>query len=284
MKEINQIIHLTNSKDALKSIIKNGFYTSYAKETFGNKNVLIPMISFANILFRDIGENEVVDYGKYGIVFNRELAIEKFDLNPVFYVKSDSELGSTFITNFENSIVPQTLHVAKTFYEESNADKFTDYISLNPVSKEIKNLLNSLDKNVNDEFLQSIKILFENYFINCLKQALLLKPFKVKNKEGITKIAYNEREWRKSFFDLNFISELNPNGEANPEYKNWINKTKPHYKKENVLLIKLEYVRSIYVDNQDEIEDLDKFINDNFGKHTIEINTLDEFKRRENGS
>lgn len=82
MKEINQIIHITKSLEIIKSILINGFYTSYAKETFNGKNILIPMISFSNILFRDIGENEVVDYGKYGIVFDRDYIIDKFNLNP----------------------------------------------------------------------------------------------------------------------------------------------------------------------------------------------------------
>ena len=73
MKEINQIIHITNSIDILKSILKNGFYTSYAKEKFGNKNILIPMLSFSNILFRDIklenilfdlqGRIKITDFG-----------------------------------------------------------------------------------------------------------------------------------------------------------------------------------------------------------------------------
>ncbi|RKN19227.1 hypothetical protein D7035_13945, partial [Aquimarina sp. AD1] len=116
MKEINQIIHLTESIEVIKSILSSGFYTSYAKEVFNGKNILIPMISFANILFRDIGENEVVNYGKYGIVFERDSIIKKFDLNPVFYVKNKSDLETTFKTNFENSIIPQTLKVAKDFY------------------------------------------------------------------------------------------------------------------------------------------------------------------------
>ena len=99
MKEINQIIHITKNIDILKSILKYGFYTSYAKEKFGNKNILIPMISFSNILFRDIGDDEVVDYGNYGVVFDRDDVIEKFDLNPVFYVKNVSELNDIFSDN-----------------------------------------------------------------------------------------------------------------------------------------------------------------------------------------
>lgn len=133
MKQINQIIHLTNSKDILKSILKNGFYTSYAKEKFGNQNVLIPMISFANILFRDIGENEVIDYGTYGIVFNRDYIISRFDLNPVFYVKNESEIEEIFPYNFQTSIIPQTLHLAKEFYIKCNCKRYSEHIHINPM-------------------------------------------------------------------------------------------------------------------------------------------------------
>jgi hypothetical protein len=282
MKEINQIIHLTNSKEILESILKNGFYTSYNSENFGKRNILIPMISFANILFRDIGENEVVDYGKYGIVFDRDFAIKKFDLNPVFYVKNDTDIDLAFKYNFENSIVPQTLKIFKNAYVEKDIKNVTDYISINPISEEIKNLLNTLDKNVNDDFLQSLKVIFENYFVNSLKQALLLKPFKVQNKAGVTKIAYNEREWRKSFFNLHFISEHKPDGTKNEKYTEWLNTKKPHYTNENVLNFELSDVKSIYVTKQIEIEELKKFIVDNFGTCEIEINTLEQFKSQEN--
>ena len=151
MKEINQIIHVTKNIDTLKSILKNGFYTSYAKEKFGDKNILIPMISFSNILFRDIGENEVVNYGNYGVVFNRDYIIEKFNLNPVFYVKNVSELNDIFLYNFQTSIIPQTLQIAKKFYVDCKCEKFSEHIKINPITEEIKSLIDSLDENVNDE-------------------------------------------------------------------------------------------------------------------------------------
>jgi len=282
LKEINQIIHLTESIDILKSIIKNGFYTSYAKETFNGKNILIPMISFSNILFRDIGKNEVVDYGKYGIVFDRDTIIKKFDLNPVFYVKNESDLETTFKTNFENSIIPQTLKVAKDFYTDCNCEKFTDHININPISNEVKDLLNTLDKNVNDDFINSLKTIFENYFVNSLKQMLVLKPYTVENKSSETKIAYNEREWRKSYFELNFISEFTPKGEINKEFQKWINTSKPHYTEKYVQKFDLSDVKLIYVENENEVKDLNNFIKLNFLNQSIHIKTLSECIEIEN--
>ena len=281
MKEINQIIHVTKNIDTLKSILKNGFYTSYAKEKFGDKNILIPMISFSNILFRDIGENEVVNYGNYGVVFNRDYIIEKFNLNPVFYVKNVSELNDIFLYNFQTSIIPQTLQIAKKFYVDCKCEKFSEHIKINPITEEIKSLIDSLDENVNDEFIHSLKIIFENYYTNTLKHALLLKPYKVVTKNEETKIAYNEREWRKSFFDLNFIYEIKPDGTKNEEYIQWNKKNKPHYTEKYIQSFDLSDVISIYVNEDSEIIEMEKFITENFNEK-IEIYTLQQLKEIEN--
>jgi uncharacterized protein YcgL (UPF0745 family) len=280
MKQINQIVHLTDSKEVLKSILENGFFTSYAKEKFGKQNVLIPMISFANILFRDIGEKEVIDYGKYGIVFDRDYIIEKFDLNPVFYVKNESEIEEIFPYNFQTSIIPQTLHLAKDFYIKSNCKTYSEYICINPISDEVKHLLDTLDKDVNDDFIHSIKVIFENYFLNTMKQILLLKPFKVENKEGVTKIAYNEREWRKSFFDLHYISEIKPDGKINEQYEKWINTSKPHFTDKYILKFDIAEVQYVYVENENEVEEVKNFVTEKFQKN-IEVFTLSELKERE---
>lgn len=281
MKEINQIIHLTNSKEALKNIVKNGFYTSYAKETFGSQNILIPMISFANILFRDIGHNEVVDYGKYGLVFDRDFVINEFDLNPVIYVKNDSNIDQIFSYNFQTSIIPQTLHLAKDFYQNCNCERFSEHIKIEPISDEVKSLLDTLDTNVNDEFIDSIKLIFENYFENTLKQILLLKPFKVTNKNGESKIAYNEREWRKSFFELNYVSEFKPNGTENDKYNEIINLPKPHFRDNYVQEFNCKDLKCIYVETNDEVNELKEFISENINEK-IDVYTLKELIELEN--
>jgi len=242
------------------------------------------MISFANILFRDIGKDEVVDYGKYGIVFDRDFITKEFDLNPVFYIKGENEIEKTFKNNFENSFIPQILDIVKAFHTKNNGKNFNDYIEIDPMSREIKGLVKSLDKNVNDEFIKSIKTVFESYFNNSLKQGLLLKPFKVINKDGEEKVAYNEREWRKSFFDSFYISENTPNGDLNKEYVKWISKEKPHFTDKYVLKFRLSDVKCIYVDNESEVHDLQMFIKKKFKNQSIDINTLKEYKKRESKS
>lgn len=242
------------------------------------------MISFANILFRDIGKDEVVDYGKYGIVFDRDFITKEFDLNPVFYIKGENEIELTFQNNFQNSFIPQILDIVKGFHINSNGKNFTDYIEIDPMSPEIKDLIKYLDKNVSDEFIKSIKTVFESYFINSLKQGLLLKPFKVKKTNGEEKVAYNEREWRKSFFDLFYISEDKPDGNLNKEYDKWNSAKKPHFTDKYVQKFRLSDVKCIYVDNESEIHDLQVFIKKKFKNQSIEINTLKEYKKRESKS
>ncbi|RIV69367.1 abortive infection system antitoxin AbiGi family protein [Flagellimonas aequoris] len=282
MKEINQIIHLTESLEVVKSILRHGFFTSYTKESFHGNNILIPMISFANILFRDIGKDQVVDYGKYGIVFERDSIVEKFDLNPVFYVKNHSELETTFKNNFENSIVPQILDFIKDFQSDTGGKNFLDHIKITPLRDEIRALVDSVDNHMNDAFIDSIKKIFERYYSNSLKQVLLLKPYRVQNKNGERRVAYNEREWRKSFFELAYISELNPNGKPNPAYSRWVNTPKPHFTDRYVLDFDFNDIQCIYVDTPNEIQELQHFIADNFKNKSIEINTLEAFKKREN--
>lgn len=282
MKQVNQLIHLTPDLERIKSILKNGFYTSYAKETFGNKSILIPMISFTNILYRDIGTDEVVDYGNYGVVFDREYAIKKFDLNPVTYIRDEGIIENSIKDNFETSILPQTLNIIKDIYMNSQFEKITDHINFNPISDKIKNLLNSIDKNVNDEVIKSLQVIFGDYFMNSLYQLLLAKPYIVLNKKDESKIAYNEREWRKSFWNLNFISQYRPNGDINPEYQKWLYKPKPHYVSDYILCISLSDIKAIIVKEEFEIYELKQFLKQqNIDCSTVLINTLTNFKNSE---
>lgn len=283
MKEINQLIHLTSDIQILKSILKNGFYTSYAKETFGGKSILIPMISFANILYRDIGNDQVINYGNYGLVFNRDYAINKFDLNPVTYIRNEGIIEKSIKDNLETSILPQTLHIVKDFYTKGKFDKITNHINFNPLSDKIKTLLDNMDKNINDEFIESLQKIFGDYFTNSLHQLLLAKPYKVVNKIGETKIAYNEREWRKSFLELHYIQEITPSGKINDEYTKWINTPKPHFKNKYILNFSLSDIDSIIVKEANEIEEIKSLLSkENTIPSNLIINTLENFKSLEN--
>jgi hypothetical protein len=284
MKEINQLIHLTPDISRLESILKNGLYTSYNKEVFADKNVLIPMISFCNVLFRDLGENEVIDYGNYGIVIDRTYGIEDLELNPVLYLKANSIVENTFKYNFESTLVPQTVEIIKKISENCKCENVTDLIHIEPLNQEVKELINSIDKNTSDKLIFSLRNLFTIINKNTLKQILLSKPYKVKTKKGEEKIAYNEREWRKSYFNLDFVLEYEPDGNVNEKYTELIEKNKPHFKDDSYTLkIPLNKIKYIIVKNIDDIDKITNFISTNkIGKIDKEkIRTLNQLKEFE---
>lgn len=263
MRKVNQLIHATKKKDTLKDILKYGLYTSYAKEEFCGENILVPMISFSNILFRDMGGGELINYGKYAIVMDRDLAFEEYKLNPVMYVSSNSDIAKSVKDNFDKSIIPQILEIVKQFYMDSQncCGSFLDKIKINPLDDKVKKLINSIDINTSDELIVSVKELFGDVFENSMHQMLIMKPYKVKDSNGREWIAYNDREWRKSFLDLSFIKEFTPKGDKNPEYQRWIETEKPHLKDEKYTL-KIEWkdIKNIVVEKEEEIEEIEKFI------------------------
>ena len=281
MKDINQLIHLTSSFENLELILKNGIHSSYALENFNGSNILIPMISFSNLLFRDIGQTEVIDYGSYGLGIEREIGIE-FNLNPVVYVYEDSIIEKGIKNNFEFSILPQTLSIMKNFYEDCKC--ITNHINFNPLPVEVKNLINSISADTNNVLIEAIKTLFEKVFINSYQQILLAKPYKVYKKNNTQFFAYNEREWRKSFFDLDFIREIKPNGELNDHFIEIKKLKKPHLTDEKYTLkIPIEKIRYIIVkevEEKNKISELLVKINGLIPKNLI-IETLEELKNKE---
>ena len=288
MKQVNQLIHSTKRLETLKSILKNGLHTSYAKEEFCGENILIPMISFSNLLFRDLGSEELVSYGNYGIVINRDLAYEKYNLNPVMYVTTNSEIAKSVDENFEYSVLPQTLHIIKQFYVDSKncCGKFLDNVNIRPLNDKTRDLINSIDDNTPDNILNALREIFEEIFVNSNQQILLMKPYKVKDGEGKEWIAYNDREWRKSFPELNYISEFSPrrSGKPNKKYDEWVNKYKPHYTdKKYTLKIDISEIEHIIVAEEKEIEEIENFIIQVLGKEIVKgkVDTLENLKKKE---
>lgn len=289
MKQVNQLLHQTGTLGVLESIIENGFYTSYTEELLAGKKLLIPMVSFSNIMFRDIGEREVVDYGSYGIGISRETGM-KYDLNPVVYVYENSLVENGVHENFGFSILPQTLSLFKKLRSDFKTNKVnsqkrnSELISFKPLPSEVKNLIDSISENTDDDLIESIKNLFGKIFETSHKQIMLLKPYKVENTEGQKFIAYNEREWRKTFFDLNFYYEFTPSNVLNPEFIKWKKIDKPHFKdKDHTLQIPLEDIKYIIVKEVHEIDYIKNFIIEKHNRlpENILIDTLQNFKEKE---
>jgi len=77
----NSIFHFTNSKTALKSILKDGgFKLTFCLEKFHlDKGLLeagIPMVSFCDIPLAKV-EQHLKSYGKYGIALSKSWATKR---------------------------------------------------------------------------------------------------------------------------------------------------------------------------------------------------------------
>jgi hypothetical protein len=85
----NSIIHYTDSIEAIKSILKEGFRIKYCAEILkigksGQSKAAHPMVSFCDIPLSH-SQNHFGAYGKYGIGLKKEWAVEN-GVNPVIYI------------------------------------------------------------------------------------------------------------------------------------------------------------------------------------------------------
>ncbi|MBI1911987.1 MAG: hypothetical protein HYS21_08285 [Deltaproteobacteria bacterium] len=100
------LFHFTQSCDNLKGILKNEFYPKYSLEAleFKGKNraeFAYPMVCFCDIPLSQVKEH-LKTYGNYGIGMSREWVLSK-GLNPVMYLRKDSELSNWLCCVMENS-------------------------------------------------------------------------------------------------------------------------------------------------------------------------------------
>src|SRR5689334_23301426 len=84
LKQVDHLFHITKKIETVKEIFRYGYKPSYAIETLAGKRIKVLMVSFSNVLLRDVGEQEVINYGSYAVVMTREWGI-KNHVNPVVY-------------------------------------------------------------------------------------------------------------------------------------------------------------------------------------------------------
>jgi len=270
MKQVDTLLHFTNNFEILKKILKEGFKASYAMESLGQRRILVPMVSFSNLLFRDIGENEVVNYGHYGIGIRREGALE-LDINPVIYLYENSQIDKAIQTLVDLTIIPQLLEDLKPFTRIQGFTKITDQVKFNPLLDEVRELVDSIDSTTSDQLISAIANLAKRTHENVYHQILLSKPYRVKNKNGDIRIAYNEREWRKGFAHLGFIFEKNFKGFENADFQIWIDTPKPHFNgRENILSVTIEQVSHIVLAHENEIPEMRGYLQRLFSKAQVE--------------
>ncbi|MEK0446855.1 MAG: hypothetical protein RLZZ399_2176 [Verrucomicrobiota bacterium] len=94
------LFHFTKNLDALKSILKDGFWPRYCLEDIRWQNfdqfeyVAFPMVCFCDIPIGRIVQH-VEFYGSYGIGVTKEWGL-KNKLNPIVYLSGPEPLGGAF--------------------------------------------------------------------------------------------------------------------------------------------------------------------------------------------
>jgi hypothetical protein len=220
MKTIDHIYHFTKDLDVLKAVIDLGFMPSYSKETLGNRNILVPMVSFSNILLRDVGEEEVLSYGEFAIGFTRQWGINN-SLNPVTYTYEDGLLEKNIQTYLDNAIFLSRIDHYKEYFERLSqvpqGRPFSELIELTNTSNEVSSILDFLSKNYSEEYNAPLFEMIANHAKvigdATLPIITLTKRHEIVSSEDQKFIAYNDREWRKNYPELGFLFQTNAEDE-----------------------------------------------------------------------
>jgi len=88
----NCLFHFTKTADALKSILKSGFFPRYCREDMSwfnmTEHIAYPVVCFCDIPLSRINEHTDF-YGQYGLGMSKEWGL-KNDLSPVVYCTASS--------------------------------------------------------------------------------------------------------------------------------------------------------------------------------------------------
>jgi hypothetical protein len=267
LNPIDNLFHFTKDIKVLKEIFKHGFKPSYAKETLAENDIIVPMVSFSNILLRDTGEDQVLHYGDFAICLSRDWGIAN-EINPVVYTYDKGLLYNALNTFIQNSLLLSNLQEFKPSLKEFSDCKcgpFSKVIILSQIPKQVMDILDYLS-NQYDESLVDILINHSKKIYDTNMPILTLtKQYKVLNNHGREFIAYNDREWRKLYTDLKiyFIGD--------EEYEKWNRTSKPHFNSDPYLLkFSIEDVKAILVQTAEHIDEMTKELKVIYGAEKIE--------------
>lgn len=266
LKQVEHLYHFTRKYDTILEIFKYGFKPSYAKEMMDKVDILVPMVSFSNILLREVGSSEVMFYGKYAIGVTRSWGIAQ-NINPVVYTYENGVLHNSMNSFLYSSIFIRVLDNYKEHFEKfskSKAGKFSELIHLTNTPKHSMDILDYLSTKYDEELLLVISNYAKSIYDSNLEIVNLTKNYKVKDEAGREFIAYNDREWRKIYLDLGFLLE------GSPEYAKWDKAPKPHYDEDKYLLkFDISDIKVIMVADESEISPLAEFLSNKYGKDKI---------------
>jgi hypothetical protein len=278
MKTVDYIYHFTKDIDVLKVILDLGFMPSYAKETLSNRNILVPMVSFSNILLRDVGDGEVINYGNFAVGFTRQWGITS-GLNPVIYTYEDGLLEKNIQKYLDNAIFLSSINTFRQFFERLSKDPqeppWSEQFELTNTSKEVYSILDFLSKNYSEEYNAPLFEMIASYAKTIGDATLpiisLTKRHEVFSLKGQKFIAYNDREWRKNYPNLGFLFETNAgDAEIQEDYATWIGANKPHFPQdEHRLRFDPEDIKIVVVQCGEQIEMITNFLKQRFSDERI---------------
>ena len=267
LKRIDYLYHFTKDINVLFEIFRHGFKTSYARETLADKNVIVPMISFSNILLRDVGTDEVLNYGDYALCLSRDWGIAN-DTNPVVYTYEKGLLNRALSTFLFNSLFLSRIQQFKPKLKEISDCKcgpFSKLISLTNTPKEVMDILDHLSMKYDDNLVDILSNHAKTIYDTNMPILTLTKQYRVVNAQGKEFIAYNDREWRKLYSDLPIYFE------GDNEYEQWTKTPKPHFSdKDHVLTYKIEDIKAVLIKDKSEVDEVIKVLKQVFGDNAVD--------------
>jgi hypothetical protein len=215
---------------------------------------------------RDIGEQEVINYGSYAVAMTREWGIKHY-VNPVVYTYDDGLLYNAVNALIETSTFLKSLHSLKDNlkdFSDCNCGPASKRIRLTNTSKEAMDIFDFLSMNYNEELVHIISSHSKSIHETNLTIVSLTKPYRVVAGNDKEFIAYNDREWRKLYSNRVLFEE-------NDEFNKWTSDNKPHFHKDPYLLqFDIHDVKAVMVAKDEEVEDLIKELDGIYGDALID--------------
>jgi len=248
-------------------MLVEGFKPSYANEKLDDKNVLVAMVSFSNILLRDVGKTEVIFYGHYAIGFKREWGITNL-INPVVYTYEKGILHKALSQILYSTIFLKVMLTYKSHFKEFSEKgygPFSKRIHLTNTPKEVLDILDFLTTNYNEDLVTILSNHAKSIYDTNFPILTLTKPYQVSNNEGKQFIAYNDREWRKLYSELGVVFE------GDKEYEEWDKKDKPHFSEVKYRLkFDIADIKTIMIESEKEYNEVISTLKTSFDPNLVD--------------
>lgn len=255
------LFHSTDDIEVLKSVIKNGFYPSYSKETFAGRDQKILMVSFSYEPIKDAIKTET--YGKYKIGVTADWA-KKNNLHPVHYTFEESYFEQAVVDLIEIATAGQCL-TAMVELKKAKCVIETKGLFLDKMKA-------IAETGINEEQAKSIDGINQYITNAAFSIHFFAKNYQVKLKEGTIHTAFFDREWRyipkQGINGHGLLLFKEAFGKESEDYKYWEKQDKPHGK--NIpLVIDIADIKFLMVAEDNEIALLLAYLEEQYGREKI---------------